>query len=414
MTYDFVVIGAGIVGLSTAWQLKNAAPDAKILVVEKEAQPGMHQTGHNSGVVHAGVYYAAGSAKARMCKEGAQATKWFCETYGVLLSECGKLLVATNETENDRIAGLKERCHANGIAHEVIGPEELKELEPAIAGLRAIRVPSTAITDYPGVCRKLLELFSNAGGEARFGLAVEKITEKPGGVELRHAEGVIEAKCVVACAGVQADRIVRCSGRMPSFAMVPFRGEYFRLPSDKNSIVKHLIYPIPDPALPFLGVHLTPMINGSITVGPNAVLGFAREGYRKGSVNLRDVGSMFGNAGFWRMIAANMSSGLSEMGNSLIRRRYLALCQKYCPQLTLSDLEPYPAGIRAQAITPRGELIHDFVIEQTERVLHVCNAPSPAATSALPIGRHIVNLVRTKAEETRLKVFAEEQAAPWT
>ena len=414
MTYDFVVIGAGIVGLSTAWQLKNAAPDAKILVVEKEAQPAMHQTGHNSGVVHAGVYYAAGSAKARMCKEGAQATKWFCNTYDIRLCECGKLLVATNQLENDRIEGLQERCNANGIAHEIIGPEELKALEPEITGLRAIRVPSTAITDYPGICRKLLELFVHAGGEARFGIAIEKITENAGSVELRHSEGAIDTRCVVACAGVQADRIVRSSGRKPSFAMVPFRGEYFRLPSEKNDIVKHLIYPIPDPALPFLGVHLTLMIDGSITVGPNAVLGFAREGYPKGSVNLRDVGDMVGNAGFWKLIGANISSGLSEMGNSLFRRRYLALCQKYCPQLTLADLEPYPAGIRAQAITPRGELIHDFVIEQTDRVLHVCNAPSPAATSALPIGRHIVDLVRAKAQETGLKIFDEKQAAPWT
>ncbi|WP_224406803.1 L-2-hydroxyglutarate oxidase [Afifella sp. IM 167] len=410
--YDFVIVGAGIVGLSTAWQLKQALPEASILLVDKEERPAMHQTGHNSGVVHAGVYYQPGSAKARFCKEGAEAVDWFCRREKLPFDRCGKLLVATNAEEDRRIEALVERCAANGIEYRLIGHGELAELEPNIRSTRAILVPATAITDYPAICRRLLELFLEDGGEVRFSLEAESLSEEAGNAVLRYRGGRIAARSAIACAGLQADRLARSGGRRPGFAIVPFRGEYYRLPPAKNDIVRHLIYPIPDPSLPFLGVHLTRMIDGSVTVGPNAVLGLAREGYAKAAVSPADIAEMVASPGFWKMALGNWRAGASELYNSLNRRGYLELCRKYCPSLQLSDLRPYPAGIRAQAVSPAGELHHDFLIEETPRTLHVCNAPSPAATSSMPIGRHIVELVMKKAAGLGIAGAAERQLAP--
>jgi len=412
LIHDFVIVGAGIVGLSTAWQLKRALPDASILLVDKEAGPARHQTGHNSGVVHAGVYYQPGSAKARFCKEGAEAVAWFCEREKLPFERCGKLLVATNAEEDRRIEGLLERCAANGIEHRLIGRAELAEMEPNIVGTRAIQVPATAITDYPAICRRLLDLFLEEGGEARFSLEAEAVLEEGETAVLKHRGGRIEARSIIVCAGLQADRLARSGGREPGFAIVPFRGEYYRLPPEKNDVVRHLIYPIPDPALPFLGVHLTRMIDGSVTVGPNAVLGFSREGYSKGSLCPSDMREMFASPGFWKMALGNWRAGVTELSNSLNRRGYLELCRKYCPSLKLSDLRPYPAGIRAQAVSSAGELHHDFLIEETPRTLHVCNAPSPAATSSLPIGRHIVELAVRKAAGQGIAGAAAGELAP--
>lgn len=393
LTADFLVVGGGIVGLSTAMQLARRFPQAKVRVLEKESRLAAHQSGHNSGVIHAGVYYAPGSLKAQFCRAGVDATIAFCTKHQIPFEQCGKLLVATNALELQRMDALEERCHTNGLDPQRLSADELKQREPNITGLGALLVRLTGIVDYPAMARAMAGELEGAGGAVHLNCAVTGIEEHGEGVRVSTAQGVFEASQLVVCGGAQADRLAAMAGLKPDFKIVPFRGEYYRLNARHNAIIKHLIYPIPDPDLPFLGVHLTRMIDGSVTVGPNAVLGFAREGYPKGSVNLRDVASMAGFAGFWKVMGKNWRSGITEFRNSLSKRRYLALCQRYAPSLRLGDLEPHPAGIRAQAVMKDGTLVHDFLIRQTPRMLHVCNAPSPAATSSLPIGEHLVGLI---------------------
>lgn len=389
MIHDFLVIGGGIVGLSSAMQLQLANPGASVLVLEKEAALARHQTGRNSGVIHAGVYYAPGSLKARFCRDGAEATVAFCQEHGIPYDRCGKLLVATNPLEVERMAALQERCVANGIEVEPLDGDALREREPHVTGLAGLFVPATGIVDYGEVARAMAAVVRRAGGEIHTGEAVTGIVEASDRVTVETGAGRYEARTVVACAGVWADRIAKMAGLDLDFRIVPFRGEYYRLPPARDHIVKHLIYPIPDPALPFLGVHLTRMIGGYVTVGPNAVLSFAREGYHRTSFNAGDVAAMAGFGGFWKMAAKNLRSAWDEQLNSLSKRRYLALCRKYCPELTVDDLQPYRAGVRAQAVMADGSLMHDFLIRTTPRTIHICNAPSPAATSAIPIGRYI-------------------------
>ncbi len=387
--YDFCVIGGGIVGLATATSLLDAFPGCDLVVVEKESDVGRHQTGHNSGVIHAGIYYAPGSLKARLCREGAAATKAFCTEHGIPFETCGKLLVATTPLEVQRMDDLQARAAVNGIECERLDAAELVEREPNITGLGALFVPSTGIVDYRLVCTALRQQVVDKGGAVETDAKVDLIAETGSWVEVRAGARSWTAQQVVACAGLQADRIARLAGIDTEFQIVPFRGEYYRLPPSKSDVVRSLIYPIPDPDLPFLGIHLTRMIDGSVTVGPNAVLGFAREGYRKGSISGRDIATFAAFPGFWKVIRQNFRSGAREMRNSLWRRGYLEECRKYCPSLTLEDLLPYEAGIRAQAVRRDGTLEHDFLFAETTRTLHVCNAPSPAATSALPIGRMI-------------------------
>jgi L-2-hydroxyglutarate oxidase len=393
---DYLVIGGGIVGLSTAMQLAKAHPQATVRVLEKEDRLAAHQSGHNSGVIHAGVYYAPGSLKARFCRAGVEATIAFCTRHQIPYEQCGKLLVATTPIELERMDALEERCRANGLDPQRLSAQELKEREPNITGLGALFVRVTGIVDYPAMARAMAKELEEAGGEVVLSCAVTGIAEGPDNVSVATSQGLYGARQLVVCGGLQADRLAAMAGLDVDFQIVPFRGEYYRLNARHNDIIKHLIYPIPDPDLPFLGVHLTRMIDGSVTVGPNAVLGFAREGYPKGSVNARDVLSMLGFSGFWKVMGKNLKSGLVEFANSLSKRRYLKLCQKYAPGLTLEDLEPYPAGIRAQAVMKDGTLMHDFLIRQTARTLHVCNAPSPAATSSLPIGAHLVELIEAQ------------------
>ncbi|TSD99779.1 L-2-hydroxyglutarate oxidase [Skermania sp. ID1734] len=389
--YDFCVVGGGIVGVATARRLLEVRPGASLVLLEKAEALAVHQTGHNSGVIHSGIYYEPGSLKARLCKLGAEQTKQFAAAHGIDFDVRGKLLVATDSGELTRMRALDERARINGIDVETIDAAELRRREPHVAGLGALYVPSTGIIDYRQVVDQLAAQVRNAGGEIRCGAEVSSIIESSSGVAISGESGSWSARQLVVCGGLQADRLARIAGIRSDVRIVPFRGEYYQLPADRRDLVHHLIYPIPDPELPFLGVHLNAMIDGSLTVGPNAVLGLSREGYRKGSVRWDDVRDIFGYRGFYSLARANVRTGARELRNSLFKRGYLAQCRMYCPELTLADLLPREAGIRAQAVRRDGTLVHDFLIERTDRSVHVLNAPSPAATSALPIAEHIVD-----------------------
>jgi L-2-hydroxyglutarate oxidase len=399
MRYDFCVVGGGIVGLATAREILKRRPRASLVLLEKEAELAAHQTGHNSGVIHAGVYYAPGSLKARLCRAGNQRTKQFCAEHDIPIEECGKLIIATTAIEVQRLADLRTRCEANDIPAQEVTGTDLVTLEPRIAGLAALLIPSTGIVDYRRVALALAEDIRNLGGEVRLRSCVRSITERSADVEVALAEGEpIQSSQLIACAGLQADRLARCARLDVRLRIIPFRGEYFRLPTTKSNVVRHLIYPVPDPELPFLGVHLTRMIGGHVTVGPNAVLGFAREGYPHFSFDLRDIAETLSFPGFRHLLRKHWRSAFNELRGSLIRSRYLQECRKYCPELTLQDLQPYPAGIRAQAVLADGTLVHDFMFADTPRMVHVLNAPSPAATAALPIAAVIAARALHEAE----------------
>lgn len=398
---DVIVVGGGIVGLATAYEVLRRRPGADVLVVEKEADVARHQSGHNSGVIHAGVYYAPGSLKARFCREGAARTREYCAEKRVPFSDTGKLVVATTPIEVRRLEGLTERARANGLAVTPLTGDALREREPHITGLAALHVHASGITDYSAVCRALTSDISAAGGAVRTSTAVTAIAETPSSVALTLDEKgwrtVESARQVIVCGGLQADRFAAMSGLnrgADAFQIVPFRGEYHRLPASRSDLISALIYPVPDPDLPFLGVHLTRTVDGGIAIGPNAVLGLSREGYRKGSVDLRDVAEFARFPGMWRVARTHWRTGLSEQRNSWRRQGYLELVRRYCPELTVDDLLPEPAGIRAQAVLRNGTLAHDFLVRRTGRTVHVCNAPSPAATSAFPIAEHVVDLAR--------------------
>ncbi|WP_417579359.1 L-2-hydroxyglutarate oxidase [Nitrincola sp.] len=388
--YDFIIIGGGILGMSTAMQLQQSYPDKRILLLEKESGPAQHQTGHNSGVIHAGVYYTPGSLKARFCLEGNRRMKAFCDEHQVRYEVCGKLLVATNDLEMQRMQALWERTEANGLEREWLSADALREREPNITGIGAIFVPSSGIVNYAQVTQAMAQVFLQLGGEIHYGHAVNALKESQQEVQVSTEQESFTTRYLISCSGLMADRVVRMLGLKPQFTICPFRGEYYLLPQQHNQIVNHLIYPIPDPSMPFLGVHLTRMIDGTTTVGPNAVLALKREGYRKTDISPRDLLQMFTNPGILRVLANNLRPGLVEMKNSLFKSAYLQEVRKYCPSITQADLTPYPAGVRAQAVSRDGKLIDDFLFINTRRSVNVCNAPSPAATSSLPIGEHIV------------------------
>ncbi len=388
--YDFLIIGGGIVGMSTAMQLLGRYPDKKVLVLEKESGPAQHQTGHNSGVIHAGVYYTPGSLKAKFCLEGNRNTKEFCQENGIKYEECGKLLVATNELEMERMKALWERTEANGLERYWLNADELREREPNITGIGGIFVPSSGIVNYKQVTEAMARQIVERGGEIRYGAEVTALNESASEVRATTTAGDFSARYLISCSGLMADRVVRMLGMEPEFRICPFRGEYYLLPEKHNKIVNHLIYPIPDPSMPFLGVHLTRMIDGTVTVGPNAVLAWKREGYRKTDISLSDSLQTLGYAGIRKVLMNNLKPGLIELKNSLFKGGYLKEVQKYCPMVEKSDLTSYPAGVRAQAVSKDGKLVDDFLFVKTPRTINVCNAPSPAATSALPIGRYII------------------------
>ncbi|EEB1617637.1 L-2-hydroxyglutarate oxidase [Salmonella enterica] len=394
--YDFVIAGGGIIGMSTAMQLIDVYPDARIALLEKESGPACHQTGHNSGVIHAGVYYTPGSLKAQFCLAGNLATKAFCDQNGIHHDICGKMLVATTELEMARMRALWDRTATNGLERKWLSAKELRKCEPNITGLGGIFVPSSGIVSYREVTAAMAKIFQSRGGEIVYNAEVSALKEHASGIVVRtRQEQEYEAATLISCSGLMADRLVKMLGLEPGFIICPFRGEYFRLVPEHNQIVNHLIYPIPDPAMPFLGVHLTRMIDGSVTVGPNAVLAFKREGYSKRDFSFADTLEILGSSGIRRVLQNNLRSGLNEMKNSLCKSGYLRLVQKYCPGLTTKDLQPWPAGVRAQAVSQDGRLIDDFLFVTTPRSIHTCNAPSPAATSAIPIGAHIVSKVQT-------------------
>ncbi len=383
----YVVIGGGIVGLAVAHRLASERPGDEITVVEKEPVVGAHQTGHNSGVIHAGVYYRPGSLKARLCRAGSQSMVRFCQEYGVPVHVCGKLIVATDTAELPRLHALHERARQNQLPVRLLDAAQAREHEPHVACVAALHVASTGIVDFRVVCETLAKLLEAAGVRLRLG---ERVVDLRDGLVVTSA-GDIPADVVVNCAGLHADRVARLAGIRPPARIVPFRGEYHELRPERRDLVRGLIYPVPDPALPFLGVHLTRMIDGSVHAGPNAVLALAREGYRWSRVNPRDVLDAATYPGLWRLGRRHLRYGLTELGRSLSRRRFAASLARLVPDIREDDLVPAEAGVRAQAVLRNGDLVDDFLIVTEGRQIHVINAPSPAATSALEIAGYVVS-----------------------
>ena len=389
MKHDYLIIGAGIVGAALAAEIARRKPGARILVAEKEPGAAWHQTGRNSGVVHSGVYYTPGSLKTRFCREGMAMTKAFCAARGIGYEERGKLLVATSDEEESNLDKLEERAALNEVRAERLALAQLRRLEPAVTGQAALRIPATAITDYAGITRALLAEVEDAGGIVRFDAPVRAVRRMGDAYQATVGTETVSAGQIVACSGLSSDRVARMLGIDPGIRILPFRGEYFVLPAKLNTIVHHLIYPVPNPALPFLGVHLTPMIDGTITVGPNAVLALAREKYTRFSVDPRDALSALGYPGLWRMLARHPGPTLSELKGSIFKSAYLRAVRKYCPAVRLEDLAVYRSANRAQAVRPDGTLVDDFLIERSGGVTAILNAPSPAATGAMPIAAKI-------------------------
>jgi L-2-hydroxyglutarate oxidase len=391
----FVVVGGGIVGLAVAHRLTTDRPRDTVTVLEKEPGWAAHQTGHNSGVVHAGVYYPPGSLKARLCKAGSASMVRFCQEQGLPYEVCGKLIVATDSAELPRLRALHERASANGLPVRLIGPAEAREHEPAVAAVAALHVASTGIVDFGAVCRRLAELLAARGADLRTGTRVTGVRPGPGSVLVRTSRGEIRADALVNCAGLHADRVARLAGLRPPARIVPFRGEYHELVPQRRHLVRGLIYPVPDPRFPFLGVHLTRMVDGSVHAGPNAVLATAREGYRWRTVRPRDVWDALTYRGLWALARRHYRYGLTEVRRSLSRTAFAADLARLVPELTAADITRAGAGVRAQAVRPDGDLVDDFLIVEADRQVHVLNAPSPAATSALEIARHIVSRLPT-------------------
>lgn len=395
--YDFAVIGGGIVGLSTALALTGRLPRSRVVLLEKESEFATHQTGRNSGVIHAGIYYKPGSLKAHFCREGNASMVAFCQEHGIPYDVCGKVIVATSQQEKPALERLYSRALENGLPIERLCPEALREREPHVRSVAALLLRSTGITSYRQVSLKYAELAEGRGVRLLRNTKVLSIRETPSGLALETTQGSIESKFLINCAGLQSDRIASMSGFDPEVRIVPFRGEYFELTPEKRYLVKHLIYPVPDPAFPFLGVHFTRMIDGSIHAGPNAVLSFKREGYLKTDFAIADMADTFRFRGFWSLAAKHAAYGWSEMVRSWSRKAFVASLQRLVPEVTGADIVPSAAGVRAQALKPDGTLVDDFLFLQSERCLHVLNAPSPAATSSLPIGKAIVERIANLA-----------------
>jgi len=390
MSHDVIVVGGGIVGLATAYRLLEARPQTRLLLLEKEPRLAAHQTGNNSGVLHSGLYYKPGSEKAKLSVSGLQQMLAFCRDHGIAHEQCGKIVVATDESELPRLDNLWERGNANGLKGlRRLTPEQIREIEPHAAGRAAIHVPQEGIVDYPAVCQKLGELIRQKGGEVRLNARVVSLVPATNGWRVDTSAGNFETRCAVTCGGLQADRLVRASGQRPSARIVPFRGEYYQIKKERQHLVRHLIYPVPDPRFPFLGVHFTRLIHGGIEAGPNAVLAFAREGYRWSNVNLRDLAGSLCFPGLWKFLVKYPSLCGYEIRRSLSRKEFCRSLQKLVPEIRENDLERGGAGVRAQAMMADGRLVEDFHFEESRGIIHVVNAPSPAATASLAIGAKI-------------------------
>ena len=391
--FHLIVVGAGVVGLATALEVTRRFPHLTVLVLEKEDRVACHQSGHNSGVIHSGVYYKPGSRKARLCVAGAAAMVAFCREHGIAHDVCGKVIVATDESELPRLEELRQRGEANGLSGlRVAGAGELREIEPHASGLRALVVPSTGITNYAAVCEKYAELISAQGGTILTSSPVTTIRRMPDEIVVETPGKVFSADYLINCAGLFSDRISRMAGDDPGITIIPFRGEYYDLVPERASLVRTLIYPVPDPRFPFLGVHFTRRINGTVDAGPNAVLALQREGYRHTDVSVRDLAGTFSFPGFWRMASKHWRSGVDEFRRSFSKRDFTRALQRLVPSIQEEDLVPGKSGVRAQALQRDGTLVDDFSFVRSDRMLHVLNVPSPAATASLMIGKAVVQM----------------------
>ncbi|MET3696605.1 L-2-hydroxyglutarate oxidase [Bacillus oleivorans] len=394
--YDFTIIGGGIVGLSVGLALTEQFPNKKILILEKEKQLAAHQTGNNSGVIHSGIYYKPGSFKARFARQGSQSMVEFCQKYEIEHDICGKVIVATNEKELPLLENLYQRGLQNGLSIRKLNREELVEIEPHVNGLEAIHVPAAGIVNYKQVSEKIAELIQERGGKVKCGEAVRAIQEHQDGVTVETDQNTYETKFLVNCAGLHSDRIAKLAGYQIDMKIVPFRGEYYKLKPERRSLVRNLIYPVPNPDFPFLGVHFTRMIGGEVEAGPNAVLSFKREGYKKADINLKDLAEVLSYRGFWKLASQNMREGINEMVRSVSKKKFVESLQTLIPEIKGEDLVPGGAGVRAQALKSDGSLIDDFHFVQGRKSLHVCNAPSPAATASLEIGKEVVRQIKER------------------
>ncbi|MEO0457805.1 MAG: L-2-hydroxyglutarate oxidase [Cyanobacteria bacterium P01_A01_bin.114] len=395
--YDFAIIGGGILGLSTAIHLGQQYPDAKILILEKESDWAYHQTGRNSGVIHSGIYYRPGSFKAKFCRDGSRSMVEFCQAHGIAHDVCGKVIVAPEPEELPQLKKLYQRGLENQIKVKQLSSEEVREIEPHVSCLAGLRVYATGIVDYQQVCRKYVELIAAQGAELRLNTRVEKIIKADDSQVIVTHQGSFEARFMVNCAGLYCDRIAQLTQITPPAKIIPFRGEYYELKPAKRHLVKTLIYPVPDPNFPFLGVHFTRMIDGSVHAGPNAVLSFKREGYQKTDFDLRDFTEIVTYPGLWKLAAQHGSAGIQEIIRSYSKAAFVRSLQRLIPEVQADDLIPTPAGVRAQALKKDGHLVDDFLIVEDQQSIHVFNAPSPAATSSLEIGKAIVaQLSRTR------------------
>ena len=395
---DVAIIGGGIVGLATADQLTQHAPNLRVLVLEKESDVARHQTGRNSGVIHSGIYYTPESLKTRTCRAGKQALEAFCKAEEIPFDRCGKVIVATDDSELPALEHIYDNGQANGVDCEIIGPERLREIEPYAQGIRAIHVPETGIVDYVAVSRRLAERIQERGGELWLNAGVHDLQQRADTVVVKTAQGEVEARHVINCAGLHADRIAQMTSTDPGVQIVPFRGEYYELTQEARHLCQGLIYPVPNPSFPFLGVHFTRMVGGGVECGPNAVLALAREGYRWTEVDGRELLETLTYSGFQKLAARYWRTGLGEMWRSASKAAFVRALQKLVPNIEARHLQPAPAGVRAQAVTPDGRLLDDFMIEETGSVMSVCNAPSPAATSSLSIGQTIMERLLPKLE----------------